>query len=184
MAETFNNIKFEIYISSAWVDVSTDILYSPNPKGAVGILDNGYLDLVQNGNQLSFSLNNSEANSQATLGYYSTLGPANLVRLSFMYDQRRKYKFLGYIPPDGVRVYGGTKGPRRVDVVCRDWFGLINEYRVRELAYATNKRADEAIPLLLATLQNKLDGLVNMATAFILITMDLAFAKKPNKNMN
>ena len=156
MAEFFEDIKFELYISSEWVDVSADVLVSPSPRGSVGILNNGFLDRTPDGNTLTFSLDNSASNSQATLGYYSTLNPGNLVRLSFQYDGRRKYKFYGYILPDGVKVYAGTLGLRRVDVTARDWFGIAAEYKIKEVAYTTNKRANEAIPLLIAELPTEL----------------------------
>lgn len=155
MAEAFDYIKFEILLNNVWTDVSLDVQKSPPPRGNIGIMSNGFLDRVSSGGYLKFSLDNSEANIFGTVGYYSSLSPANLVRVSFSYENRSKYKFFGYIPPDGVHVYGGIYGKRTVDVTCQDWFGIVNQYKIQP-EYKTNYTIKNAVDYLMSLLPAEL----------------------------
>jgi len=174
-----------------WTDVTTDVLHDPSPKGSVGILNNGFLDRVPDGNTLTFSLNNSASNSQTTQAYYSSstnLSPGHMVRVSFKFDNRYK-RLLYFIPPDGIKVVGGIYGARRVDVSCRDWFGLVSEYKTSSLAYTTNKQISSALELILATLPAGLqpyyrvlaDGEENFADVFDLNNADTTVISEINK---
>jgi hypothetical protein len=158
MAELFDNIileikRFNVPANSDWVDTWDDVLHDPPPHGSIGIMGTGFLDRVADAGSLTFSLNNAENNSLATLGYYSDgLGkvyPGNFVRLGFTYSGRTKYKWYGYIEKDGVRVTTSVNGERRVDISCRDWIAIAQEFPLDYLAYATNKRIDEAVALIM-----------------------------------
>lgn len=150
MTEFFEEITVEIN-QTTWVDVTSDVLIDPAPRGSIGISDNGFLDRVANTGKFEFSLDN-------TGGYYSTGAGADLiakggkVRVGFKYGGRKRYKWFGYIAIGGGKVIPGNLGPRRVDIECIDWFGLMSGYPLDFLDYATNKRIDEAAPLVLAEL--------------------------------
>ena len=161
MAEFFESITVEIRTGAGvWTDVTADVLASPAPSGQIGIMGDGFLDRVAEPGTFKFSLNNSESNANQTLGYYSDGGAGRSlltsggapVRLGFTYSGATKYKWFGYIEPDGLTTTPGTLGARRVDVSCIDWMGYVARYPLDFLAYATNKRIDEAAALVVASL--------------------------------
>ena len=43
-------------------------------------------------------------------------------------------------------------GARTVTVTCEDWMGIASRHYLNLMAYTTNKRVDEAIPLILANM--------------------------------
>lgn len=161
MAESFSSITIEIRSSvGVWTDVTADVLSTPAPSGQIGIMGDGFLDRVAEPGTLKFSLDNSERNSNATRGYYSPDGAGHLllasggapVRVGFTYNGATKYKWFGYIEPDGLNFTPGILGPRRVDVSCIDWMGFVARYPLDFLDYTTNKRIDEAAALVVASL--------------------------------
>ena len=62
-------LKIEVYINSAWVDISADVMAPIS--GNRGIMRNGPLDRVGDPGYLNFGMNNSIANSAGLAGYYS-----------------------------------------------------------------------------------------------------------------
>ena len=160
MAELFDDIKFEVYISAAWLDITGDVLVDPSPRWNRGIMGNGPLDRVGSPGYLTFSLNNSQHNSASTLGYYSPGHPSALanwasglpVRLSFEYEGLTYYKFYGRIKPDGIKVIPGQFLERRVDVTVHDYMAQAQAHEIKLLTLAENKRIDEVVPLIVANM--------------------------------
>lgn len=160
--EYFEAITIEVksYTTSAvygdWVDVSADVLYTPAPRGSRGNLSNDPTIRLAEAGQFTFSLDNSEANSQSTRGYYSSgsgrIDPGFLVRVGFAYEGRKRYKWAGWVDIDGIRITPGTTGPRRVDITCYDFFGMMDRFPLDLLQYQTNKTLDQAVALVVAEL--------------------------------
>lgn len=160
MAELFDNIKFEVYISGAWLDITADVMINPSPRWNRGIMGNGQLDRVGSPGYLSFSLDNSEANSASTLGYYSPGNPSALagwtsglpVRLSFVFEGETYYKFYGRIKPDGIKVYPGVKEERRVGITVHDYMSQAQNHELKLLILEENKRIDEVVPSIISSM--------------------------------
>jgi hypothetical protein len=131
--EQFTAITLEVYLSGAWVNITSDVMAESTIKGNKGIMGNNPEDRVADPGKLTFTLDNSTGNSAGLLGYYSP-GHANCrtgwttgvpVRLSFEYKGFKVYKFRGRIEPDGITVAPGSKLTRKVEVRCYDYFGLL-----------------------------------------------------------
>ena len=159
MSELFESITIEIKRStdSAWVDVTTDVLHNPAPRGSTGIMDNGWLNRVASVGRFKFSLDNSASNSQSTLGYYSPFGTGEIlggteVRVGFKYAGRKRYKWAGIVEPGGATPTAIGEFPIKVDVSCYDWFGIIAYFPLDFLARSTNKTIVDGVALILASL--------------------------------
>ena len=162
MTEVFSAIRFE-YAGRAggWTDFTADVLKTPSPRvSGMGITGTGFTDRVGDAGTLTFSLDNSASNSQATLGYYTNFARGSYVRLSFEYDNRRVYKFVGTVDVDGVKAIAGKYGPRRVDVRCTNWMGLAAAHQLNLVGYQTNKRYDEVMPMLLQNMGDQPFGML------------------------
>lgn len=160
MTEQFTSIVFEAYLSGAWANISSDVLLSPAPKASRGIMSNNPEDRVADPGRLTFSLDNSAANSAHLLGYYSP-GHANCrsgwgvgvrVRVGFEYKGLMRYKWAGRIEPDGIKVIPGTYGARRVEVTCVDYMGLSSYHRLNLLAPQTSISVLTALQSLIANM--------------------------------
>lgn len=157
MAEYFDSIKVEMQFDGTnWTDVSADVLAPIQVKQ--GIQSSDPLQRVANTGVMSFQLNNSAANSAGLLGYYSP-GHTNCVtgfdiglpvRLLMTYDGRTKCKFVGRIPANGIAVFPGELGTRKVGVTVNDWMDMAAKYEILLPQFTTNKRIDEIVPLIIA----------------------------------
>lgn len=157
MAEYFDSIKVEMQFDGTnWTDVSADVLAPIQVKQ--GILSSDPLQRVANTGVMSFQLNNSAANSAGLIGYYSP-GHTNCVtgfdiglpvRLLMTYDGRTKCKFVGRIPANGIAVFPGELGTRKVGVTVNDWMDMAAKYEILLPQFTTNKRIDEIVPLIIA----------------------------------
>lgn len=157
MAEYFTSIKFEMQLDGVtWTDVSADVL-APSVVNQ-GVLSSDPLQRVANSGTMTFMLNNSAANSAGLLGYYSP-SHANCrsgfdvglpVRITFEYDGRAKQKFVGRIPANGIAVYPGELGTRKVGVTVNDWMDLAAKYEIYLPEFTTNKTMDQVMALLVA----------------------------------
>ncbi len=157
MAEYYDSIKIEMQLNGTdWTDVSADVL-APITVNQ-GIQSSDPLQRVANTGVMSFQLNNSAANSASTLGYYSpghascragfTIGLP--VRLLITYDGRTKCKFMGRIPANGIAVYPGELGTRKVGVTVNDWMDMAAKYEITLPQFTTNKKINEIVPLIIA----------------------------------
>lgn len=154
MTEQFTSIKTEVYVSSAWLDISADVLVNPRPKvSGIGIMGNSILDRVGEPGTYTFSLNNSTTSIGGVLGYYTPQSPSRLtgwqtgipVRLSFVYDGYNYIKFYGTIDRDGIEVITGKKGERRVNVRASNFMARAAAHKLSALGYQTTARADQGL---------------------------------------
>jgi len=148
----------ETYISSSWVDLTDDVILPF--EFTRGIKQSSVVKRIADVGTLSFSLNNGENNSVATLGYYTPGHDDSLsgwdvglrVRLYYVHDSVIRYKFYGRIKQDGIKIDAGTSGNRRVYVTVEDYIASLRDTKLSLLEYQTNKTADEVVPLILAGL--------------------------------
>lgn len=163
MSELFSEIGLKAYIRGAWVDLFPDLKTSqPVRWSGIGIMSNSPLERVGNVSTLEFTLDNSEYNSHETRGYYTPGGsfsldgwnPGVFVRLYFVYDGVYKGVFYGRINPDGITVKTGTNMSREVNVRAAGWMSEASKRSVEMLAYATYKRSDDALRLVVDNLPN------------------------------
>jgi len=160
MTEVFQSIKIEAYLVDAWVDISADVLQSPEPSWNMGIMGNGALDRVGDAEIFTFSVNNSETNSGGLLGYYSPnhancrtgWGTGVPVRLVFRYEAQNYYKYYGLITPDGIQTEPGLYKRRAVSVTCEGFLGLADRHVLELLTLQTDITIEQAIPYILANM--------------------------------
>jgi hypothetical protein len=154
MADTiYIEMKFD---GINWTDVSGDVIAPITING--GIMDNSPLSRVAGTGKFTLNLNNSISNSAGLAGYYSP-GHANCrsgfaaglqVRLRITYDNATYIKFKGKIPPQGIRALPGNKGERITTVRVHDWMEQAASHKMDLPTYATTKKANEVINLILA----------------------------------
>lgn len=158
MTEVFTDIKTEVLINGAWLDLSADVVANPAPHCLRGFGSNDVLDHIADPGRLTFSLKNGIDNSAGLLGYYSP-GHANAlsgwttglyVRQSFEFDGLRRYKFFGKIEPNGITPIPGIYAKRRVEVSCYDWMGQAAYMRMDLLTQQTNLDPIESIQYILS----------------------------------
>lgn len=160
MGETFTSVAFEVYISSAWVDLTDDVMATPPPSWNRGIMGNSQIDRIGSPGYLTFDLNNSDTNSAGLLGYYSPGHTNSLagwttglpVRLSFTYDGFTYYKFYGKIAPDGINIDVGVYGARRAHVTVVDYMAQAAKHELQLLTLQENKTIDEVMPYIIANM--------------------------------
>lgn len=160
----FTSIHIEVNISDTWIPLEDDVLSSPAPRvQGMGITNFDVLSRTGGPAVFTFSLNNSETNSQDTLGYYSPGHASALsgwttglpVRLYFLYDGIYKHAFYGKIDPDGIRVMPGTKKRRVVEVTASNWMREAAAHTVNLLQYVTYSTANAGIAAIVANLTNQ-----------------------------
>jgi hypothetical protein len=158
--EEFDSITFELEISSVWYDITPDVKVDPSPEWNMGIMNNTPTSRVGDPEFLRFTLDNSQGNSAGLIGYY-TPGHANCrtgwtsglnVRLSFVYEGERFYKYYGKIMPDGIEVEPGIYGARTVDVTCHGFMAQAASHDFSLPELATNVTIDQAMTLLLTNM--------------------------------
>jgi len=149
MAEYPDSIKVYINVSSAWLDITSDVLAEDKITGFWGMASNRELDRVARPGSMYFSLDNSTGKyspnlSTATVGW----GKGTKVKLDITYRGRTRTRFYGAV--DNLKISGGALGLRKVQVTVKDWMDYAVKYPLVSPGYATNKRADEAITTILA----------------------------------
>ena len=152
--ERFDSVNVEVKINDVWVDLSSDVLASPEPRvNGMGLMGLTVQDRVGGAATFTFALNNSPANSVGTRGYYSPGRSGALsgwttglpVRLYFVYDGVYKQAFYGKILPNGITVTPGIYGKQDVRVECSNWFRDAQNRTIDLIGYETNLRSDAAI---------------------------------------
>jgi len=146
-----------------WSDITQDVVTTPVIRCSYGIRDNSVVSRVAGTGTLSFSLDNSKANSAGKPGYYSP-GHTNCragfsagidIRISFTYDGVTVPRFEGKIAKDGIKVDAGRYGQRRTTVTVVDWMNQASTKKLPLPQYTTNKRMDEVVDLILAMMSNQ-----------------------------
>jgi len=144
-----------IFSGSTWTDISSDVLRAEPIQAAYGIQGVGPLDLMASTGNLSFAMNNSEANSGAKLGYY-TPGHADArsgwnigkkTRLSFAYSGSTFYKMVGYI--SSITPAAGKYRERRADVACVDWMDFAGTQKIQRLTIQENVTSGCTVAMLI-----------------------------------
>lgn len=150
--------KVELELSgrdNGWTEITADVL-TPL-RISYGIRGAGPADRTASAGSCTFGLNNSEANTARTLGYYSPGGSAARagftvgvrVRVS-LYDPATStwyVRFLGSIV--SLTPTPGRYRRRTVQVVATDWIDEAARSTVAGLTTQINKRSDEIIALLI-----------------------------------
>src|SRR5262245_22310894 len=111
----------------AWVDVTRDVRADTPIRLEYGIQGAGPTDRVASTGALTFALNNAANNSARTVGYYSPNHPSVRagfgigmgVRLSFLYEGTRYYKWRGTL--QSIQPSPGVYGNKRVLCTAVDW---------------------------------------------------------------
>ena len=140
-------VKIEFYISSAWVDKTTDVVRD-NITGQWGITGNTAIDLLADTGTLNFTLNNE--NDFYIPGHTSALtgwDKGTAVRLVIRFESVDHVRFRGTV--DALDVISGI-AEKWVKVTCVDWMDYAAKYPLVTPTIQTSKRADEAITTIVA----------------------------------
>lgn len=145
-----DSMRVEVELSGVgggWTDISADII--GEVRGRYGIPGSSPTDRVATTGTLAFVIDNSEANSAATLGYYTpghsacragwALGIG--VRFVVVYGEQPYYKWRGVI--DGAAPEPTSKKRRRVRVTCVDWMDEAARATLSGIPVQINKRSDQ-----------------------------------------
>ena len=151
-------VKFEGYISGAWVDLSADLLAGAAIKLSSGIGGGGIGDRVASGGEFSAEMNNSATNSGGLVGYYSPGHAAARAGWDFAIKVRASvtrggttyYKFVGWI--DEITPAPGVRGPRAVTVRAVDLMGIAAEWKIAGIPTQIAKRSDQVFSTVVASL--------------------------------
>lgn len=141
-------IEFKTYIqfyhTAAW-NTCEDVLQDPPPTWEYGLPGSGVMDRVADTGMLSFSVDNSEANTAGLAGYY-TIGHANCpawfvdglpvrVRCERQDDMTITTRFTGFMvasrPSTGMYLDGAC------EIECRDWMDYAGTQKIGLLALQT-----------------------------------------------
>lgn len=149
-------VTVEFYNGSTWVDISADVQVG-TLKWNGGIPGGDATDHVADPGGMECELDNSQANSGAKLGYYSP-DNANLrtgwvigapIRIKIVYGGNTRY--WRYKVTDIAPAPGQYKS-RRVKVLGADYMEEFSIRNVSGLAIQTNKRGDELLTTLVASM--------------------------------
>ena len=139
----------QFHIAGTWITVSRDVVKSETVSYKQGFGGIGAKDLVAIIGTLSFTLDNSEANSAGLLGYYAP-GHANCrtgferdmrVRVRFTYNSNAFYAWHGRMRQ--IEPIAGRFGERLTHVQAVDYMGIASEAQLTQLTIRENKRFDE-----------------------------------------
>jgi hypothetical protein len=157
--QTFTTFVFQVQISGAWVDLTSDVMAN-SVKGSRGGSSTNYFDRVAEPGVLSFDLDNSASNSAGLIGYYSPEHANCLtgwttglpVRWVIAFQGFTRVKWYGHIEPNGIKVMPFENGQRKVKVTCHDFMGRVAAHQLDLLTAYENKTTHEAVDLLFAGL--------------------------------
>lgn len=149
-------VEFYDAVDSSWRDITADCI-PDTLKWSGGIRGSGPTDRVAVPGQLDVEINNSQGNSAATLGYYSpnhascrdgwTLGAK--IRVKLVSGANTRYWL--YRIKD-IRPVPGQYRERRVEVVASDYIEEFSKRKVNGLDIQHDRRGDELLTLLTASL--------------------------------
>jgi hypothetical protein len=166
--------KLEAYISAAWVDITDDVDPLSGIEWQEGIPSFSPTNLMGSPGWISFTLDNSPANSGGKAGYY-TPGHADC-RSGFAKNLKLRFTVTYDGDPYVQNVYwlkkiSPTAGRFREQTTsCKatDWLDLMTNQPLPPIAVQANKRGDELITTLLA-------AITTQPTATSLATGDSTF---------
>jgi hypothetical protein len=146
----------EVLVADDWVDVTSDLLPNPNPSWTRGNSGRTIFDRVANIGAFSFGLNNSEANENQTIGYYSPdhgsvvsrFGLDSDIRLTITEGATTHEEWQGKI--SRIQALAGMYGERKTMITCEDWMANAARDPIRGITVQTSKRDDELLTTLVA----------------------------------
>ena len=148
--------ELQAYISSNWVNVSSDVMvWDYDIVAERGIDGNGVTDLVATPGSLSCVLDNGEANSAGLLGYYSWDHP-NLrsgvekglpLRLKFSYAGDFKFVWRGKL--DDLTATAGQFQERVAFLVAFDFMKEFTDGKLSRIPVQESKRSDQVMQTIL-----------------------------------
>lgn len=154
------DIKWRIYayFDGDWEDISRDVLDGEGVAWDRGIDGNGPNDLTARAGTLTFTLNNSEANSVGIKGRWSPGHPFHKpgwdvgvpIRLDIAYKGRWVTQWIGRT--DEILPEHGNLAARRVFTTAKDWMEEAAEHKLKGLATLDNVTAPEVIEELLSAM--------------------------------
>lgn len=145
--------KMYAYISSAWTDISSDVLISGKSINANwGIEGNSEVDRMAGTGTLTFTMNNATGKYSPNLaGALAGWKKGIPIKLVFTFENQEYVRFRGKI--DRVDIDAGTSKQRQVFVTVTDWLDYAAEYPLVQPTIDSNKRADEAINTIVTGMQ-------------------------------
>jgi hypothetical protein len=164
---TLDSVHVELELDGdggGWTDVTADVFLSARIKWRRGLTGSGPLDQVASPGRLVWSLNNSEANSARTLGYYTPGGAfcrAGFdvgigVRLRAVYAGVSRTLFVGVL--DEAVPAAGRYGGRGVSCVAFDWLEEAARFPLSDLSIQTDVRGDEVLSVIVASMPRQPQG--------------------------
>jgi hypothetical protein len=150
-----------ILVAQGWSDVSADVLTAGNVTWTRGNNGKTIFDRVGNVGTLRFTLNNSEANSALTAGYYS---PDNVnvaarfnldtqVRLTITENAVVHQEWQGTI--SSIQPESNQHGKKKTVIMAEDWMANAYRDKIRGITVQTSKRDDQIITTLLTLASNQ-----------------------------
>ena len=138
-----DSYTIEAYISSAWSDLTSDVIAAPI-TGEWGIIDNTAVDLIADTGEMEFLLNNQDNYYVPGLGTSLTgWGKNTPIRLKMTFEGVPYIRFRGYV--DYLEIVSEKFNRKSVRVVCVDWMDYAARYPLIGPVIETNKRADEGL---------------------------------------
>jgi len=149
LLETGDKLLFGTF---EWVECP-DVLQSPGPRWEYGLPGNDVMDLVGSTGILTFTLDNSPANSAGLTGYYSP-GHANcpdwftdglrvMVIVERLDTHDSNVKFVGFITD--MRPTSGAYELRTTEVEAHDWMDYLSVQRIGQIPLDVTATVDDAL---------------------------------------
>ncbi len=139
-----------------WFNVQRDVLEGDGVRWARGNETVHIEDLVPDTGTMTFSLNNSQANSAGLLSHYTPDHPnarqgfdiGTPARLRIAYQGIWYTRWVGRITE--IEIVDGIFSERKVRVTAKDWWEEASNHILAVVPALTDVRTDQAIPALLA----------------------------------
>lgn len=142
-------IKLYVYLSGVWTDITADTINNYSLRW--GINGASATDRLASTGSLKFSLNNktgkyAPGNASALAGWKKGV----FAKLVITYDSVDYVRFYGQI--DTLEYELDPNIGKRVYVTALDWLDYAAKYPLISPAYAANKRADEALTVIVGAM--------------------------------
>ena len=149
------DLRLEVLLDDVWTDISDDLEVAGGLRFRRGVSGNGPMDVVADGGELSFTLDNSILNEGRTQGWYSPNHPDCRsgwtydigVRLTFTFGALERQHFSGTIRQ--ITPQPGIYGEQRVRVLAEDLMADLDDFDLREVDIAVDQSEDEVLDAVL-----------------------------------
>jgi hypothetical protein len=154
------SLVFEAEFSTGvWTDITADVLANEGINIHYGINGNGPRDRIASVGTMSFSLDNSAANSGAKLGYYSPdhanarsgfdIGLPLRCRIAYGTTYTKHIGEIQSITPAADQY-----GKRTSDVISADFIYKMALHKLQRIAVQTDKRDDQLITTIISNMNS------------------------------